>query len=663
MASSHRCASWSITLGALVLLTALLLQAPFGGGPAVAVAKGDRCKVSDLPGFFEPAAGGKIGSDRRTGCKGAKRVARRFAKSCYRAYAGQDGCRVRAPGRWRCHSRMIGPQAGGAPARVKCRARKGKVSFAVGWLPKLDLAPAPAPEREPVRALSPAWNAGSGCIDTMAPGQTLPPPDLAPFEIRIVGNVTVAQGESLQAALISHNVWNVLRSGLAFKPRVDPGRLTIVLTSGAMPDGTLGLVTKTCHDDSYDAALISAAQAPTLRDQVAAHELFHAFSSGRASSPAALQTNWWEEASASWSVAKAGLPEWTLHDNNLQFPNQAIDNFDEYAYQYAMSRFVQFLDDHGFVTAGPAWPLQREVIAKYPNPTAELSERLDAANTDLGEQVAAFWGDRIRDNPLHGPSLEVGANGTRFLEIDPLLVEVPIKAERLHTKMIEFTLDDNVSRVELEFHTPPGGTFWAAVEPNRSQRFVEGDSVAFCVGGGGVDELKWPVTLPVTFTNGNLAPGEVKGTIDVHAQRNAEQCSGGGAPNNRACQVLRDAGVSNIFGDGQYPFSNSITDEDLRAWICFYEGTSTEVNFNLYHYRDLTAKQVRKNVQRQIDSLNLRKTEVGDLGGVGTKNIDGKPADVLVAATGREAIFLIVGPAGEGTRTLKLARKIVGQIE
>ena len=650
----------------MLVLTALALP----DAEAAAEAPGERgkqgCRISSLPSLFDPAGAGKVRT-RHASCNAGKGVAKGFARRCFGAYSGQGRCRVTAGGRWRCRSRLLGPLEGGAPARVKCRKRRGRVSFAVGWFPPVEpeFDPQAARSRGAARALSPAWNSGSGCIETSTPGNLVPPPSLANFQITVVGGVPLSEGESLQAALIGHNVWSVIRAGLASFPRINPGRLPILLTSGAMPGGTLGILAKTCLDDSNDAILVSAAQASKVRDPVAAHEVFHAFSVGRGiDAGAAWRTTWWEEASASWSVAKAGFPEWTLHENALQFPNEAIDTFNDTGYQYAMSSFVHFLEDHGFVTDGAAWPLQRTVIGKYPDATQALDQALDARNADLGEQVAAFWGDRILEQPSHGKPLKVGADGTRTLEIDPLLAEVPMTVDRLHTKMIDFKAADDVSRVELEFHAPPGGYFWARVEKNRSQRVRDGESLSFCLDGAGVDELEWPGSLPVTFTNGKLTTGALTGTIDVHAQTNSEQCQGGQAPKNRACRVLQDADIGSILGPGQYPFHDAFEDGEALFWVCFYVGSTGEVDLNLVHHRRLTAKQVRKGVGKQIEKLELSKVNVGDLAGVGTfVDDEGKRAAIMTIATGRENVLLIIGPGPDTQNAIRLGKRIVGQIE
>lgn len=658
--------------GGLGLLLALLLTLAAVGTPGDAAAKakgkggkGAACEIGALGGYFEAARGGKV-KVRRAGCADAEAVARAFARSCESAYAAQGKCGVRAKGKWSCRSRMVGELSGGAPARVRCRKAKARVSFVIAYFPPTEPHFEPAPAKAERVAVSPAWNGGSNCIETGLAGQDVPPPTNANFFVRVVGGAPLAKGVTVQEALIRTNAWQMLTNGLGAKPRIDPGRLPIIVSSGQLPQNAFGVKAASCQDDSWDAVLIGARFNAAQLAETGVHELFHAVSSGlTASAGGTLVDTWWEEASATWSQGKAGLPEDRLYDNNLQFPNTALDTFEpQGSFQYAMSRFVQFLDSKGYITNGSAWPVHRLVIPKYPEATTWLDEALKNQGTTLGEQAAAFWGDRIRRRPLHGPRLRVGAEGTRRLEIDPLLVEVPMETDRLRTKMIEFTAADDVARVELEFTEPTGGHFWVGVEENVSIPVADGDSLAFCVGGGGVDERPWPGTLPVTFTNGKLTPGMIRGTIDVSAQRNAEQCSGGGAPDNRACRALADAGVADMFGPGQYPFASSSSDADIRTWLCFYVGDGGEVQHNLVHHRTASASQVRRIGKRQIRELGLREINgVGDLAGYGTITDDeGKITDVLLIVSGRETVFLLAAPTNQA-RTVRLGKRIVGQIE
>lgn len=444
-----------------------------------------------------------------------------------------------------------------------------------------------------------------------------------------------------------------------------------MLTPGSLPGDAYGVMEKTCFDDSDDAIAIAGKYPDKKINETAMHEMFHVFSRGRGT--AAWQDTWWEEASATWSQGKGGYGEDDIYDNQLQFPNVPIDVFvDGGTHQYAMSRFVQFLDDQGYVVSGSAWPSQRLVIGGYPNATENLDQVLRAQGTTLGQEAAAFWGDRIKKNPSHGKErLRVGASGTRYLEIGPGSKTVLASAGRLRTGMVEFYLQENVSRVELEFHHDPDSYFWAAIEPNTSVPVSDGETLAFCVGGEGTaGEMQWPVssrvvgpgTMPVTFTNGSLSEGRLNGEIEVRAQQNSPECNPDSVPGNRACQILADAGVDGIFGSGVYPFYTSSDEGNFTYWLGFYEGTSQEVSFRLAHYRNTTTREVRKSVEKQIDALNLTRVRVGDLAGIGTQTVDGKLATIMTIASGREIVFLIVGPGGRA-ETIQLGRRIVGQID
>jgi hypothetical protein len=672
-----RRAEGSTRIAAAGVFAVLVIVALLAGSPASQAGKGASCKgPSSIGSFFELGKGGKVAT-RRTSCGKGKAVAKGFGRSCAKAYTAQGKCRVRAGGKWRCRSRMIGGVENGAPARVKCRKRKGRVSFVVGWFPpvepSLDPAPAGAAASGAVaRAPSPAWNASSNCIAAATPGMDVDPPAAgANFRIRVISKLATSLefGKILQQSLLDHNVWNQLHAGLDSFPRNEPGRFPIILSRGTLPDNAYGVMQWNCSDDSTDAILIRGSATEELVNETGAHELFHAFSRGRG---AALnpdwQRTWWEEASAEWFQGKAGYGEDTLYDNELQYPNVALDHTpetDPKTYAYAMSRFIQFLDDQGYVTSGTGWPLQKLVIDGYPAATETLDQVLKAQGTTLGKEAAAFWGDRIKKQPSHGPALQVGADGTKLQEIGPGSETITMSAERLHTKLIKFFLQGNVSRVELEFHPDPGSYFWARTEPNVSVPVADGTTLAFCANGEGTGgEMKWPEppdSLPVTFTNGNLSEGTLKGEIEVRAQQDSLECGSDSVPSNRACRILADANVADIFGSGTYPFYTTM-DGNPTVWLCFYEGQGTEVSFRLAHYSNTTTKQVRDTVKKQINSLGLEKINVGDLAGIGTQMVEGKLATIMTIASGREIIFLIVGPGGKNG-TIQLGKRIVGQID
>jgi hypothetical protein len=650
-----------------VVLAATVAVLALAALPAVpsksTAARGGSCKgPASLGSYFDLAKGRKIAT-RKASCGKAQGVAKAFSRSCERAYMRQLECKVKAGGKWGCRSRMLGKNTDGAPARVKCRKKRGRVAFVVGWFPPVELSVGSQPDARAPTA--PVWK--NGCIDTTVPYEAVDAPSLANFEVRVVkgGVLDLGDGIDLQESMIAHDDWGILRTGLNSKPRIDPGRIPIMLTPGSLPGNAYGVMEKTCFDDSYDAIAIAGKYSQSQINETTMHELFHAFSRGRGTNT--WQDTWWEEASATWSQAKGGYGEDAGYDNQLQFPNVPLDffKFGE-THQYAMARFVQFLEDRGYVVSGPDWPLQRFVIDKYPSATDTLDQVLRTQGTSLGREAAAFWGDRIRKKPSHGPRLIVGADGTRYVEIAPGSETIPVSAGRLRTKLNSFYLQGNVSRVELEFHPDPGSYFWAGIEPNTSVPAPDGTTLSFCAEGEGTGgEMKWPEppeTVPVTFTNGNLSDGQLSGEIEVRAQQNSPECNSDEVPGNRACRILADAGVSNIFGNGVYPFYNSSSSNQYSSWLCFYEGDGTEVNFNLYHYRNTTTKEVRNTVKKQIDSLNLQRINVGDLAGIGTETIDGKPATIMTIASGREIIFLIVGPGGRNG-TIQLGKRIVGQID
>jgi hypothetical protein len=425
-----------------------------------------------------------------------------------------------------------------------------------------------------------------------------------------------------------------------------------------------------CQNRSITAVVLRGDLPADVLASVAAHELFHAYSYGL------LYENhntWWEEASATWSPSRSGFPEDELFDRDLQFPNRSLDTLDPDTYRYAMSRFVQFLDDRGVIGA-PAWPLQREVITGYQVPgttkalAQALAQRVRTPNP-LGELLAAFWGDRLRIQPAHGPQLRPSKANSKRLVVEPGTSTVTVGAtDPLHTRLLNFVLDNSVKRVEFEFD-PGEGYFWGGVGADDVRRFRTDDSATFCVGGGNNGEFDWPPFsnpageyFPVTFTNGHLTGGGITGKITIHAQKDAEQCAPP-TPDNRACQLLRKARVNELLGSGKFPFDTQDRDSESVTWICFYTSNSGEVNLNLIRALKLSAKQVRENAKRQIEKLGLERVKgVGDIAGIGRDTADGKTYNIVVFAVAREVALFTLSRADD-EKAITLAKRLAGQLD
>jgi hypothetical protein len=467
----------------------------------------------------------------------------------------------------------------------------------------------------------------------------------------------------------------ILHGGLSSDPLSSPDPVPIFVTKGKFdPANDLGVHAPTCPYPKEDAIVVRAnvgANDPPLAAS-AAHELFHAYSSGVSRG---FYRPWWEEASAAWAESKTGYPEEVRWNPWLQKPNyQALDYVPagaadpDWSWAYAMWRFVQFLDARGLIGGMPAWPLERQVIQGYDTPgaTFELFKAIVKQNsgTSLGAELAAFWGDRLKAKPLHGPQLvPTAANlaGGKPIEITPDVSKIPATAERLHTKLFDFKLTSQVERVTFEFDPPDDGHFWGLVESNASQRFRKGDEVTFCVDGGDPDTLKWPGHFPVTFTNGSLSTGQIKGEITVRASKDAGQCQ---VPTeNRACQLLRDANVKRLLGAGSFPFETQDQDSESKTWVCFYTGNAGEVDLNLIRALKLSAKEVRKNAKKQIEQLGLDPLEnVGDIAGIGKDTAQGKTYNIVVFAVGKEVALFTLSPADRSKATT-LAKRLAGQID
>ncbi|MFL5892192.1 MAG: hypothetical protein ACJ75I_05560, partial [Solirubrobacterales bacterium] len=253
------------------------------------------------------------------------------------------------------------------------------------------------------------------------------------------------------------------------------------------------------------------------------------------------------------------------------------------------------------------------------------------------------------------------ANSTE-IKVKPGTKTFDQPADSLRTALLDFKLADNVKRVEFEFDPPDDGYFWGLTAPQDSRRFRKNDSVTFCVRGGDQGELEWPGHFPVTFTNGSLSTGQIKGRIVIHAQRDAEQCHSP-VPDNRACKLLSSAHVGELLGSGLYPYSNQSRDSDGTIWICFYHGSSGEVDLNLARAANRTAKQVREGVRRQIEQLGLQRLDVGDVGGIGTFSDGKKNYSLVVFAVGKENALFTLGPGAQRDTATKLAKRLAGELD
>jgi hypothetical protein len=589
---------------------------------------------------------------RHVGCAAGSDVAKAFARSCERAYAGQGACTIRSHSRWRCQSRLVGGLDEGAPARVSCNRTKAKVVFVI-----TKVAPSEAgafPQRR-LAGTSP-YNEAARCATT-ASGYVLDPPPGESFEIRALAGVARTVSADIQSMLVGHRVSSIYHTGLAANPHNTPKRTPILLTNAPFDAAeNFGVFTEQCEDRAQR-IIVARTNTPKLeRQRTAAHELFHAYADGLKPGP----DTWWEEASATWAEWKVGLGEDEDYDVALQYPGTPLNWF-ERGWPYAMSRFVQFLDDGGFLGGGE-WPLQRDVLAARGNPTSELAAALVARRTTLGEQSAAFWGDRLKKKPSHGPQLVPGPANSNEIKIEAGRTQIPIRADALRTKLFDFKLAADVVRVELVFSTDEG-YFWGLTSPaNGSRRIEDGEDISFCAAKADPPDLEWPGHFPVTFTNGKLS-GVVTGEILIYAQTDAANCKKQAPPSNRACTLLRRARVGDVLGGGLFSFASQSEDETAQQWLCFYDGEGGEARLNLAHYKKATPKMVRANAKRLISQLDLNPVDIGDLAGIGVISGGDQITGVLVMAVGREIVFLMVGPGAKRPQVITLGRRISGELK
>src|SRR5262249_4560550 len=273
--------------------------------------------------------------------------------------------------------------------------------------------------------------------------------------------------QALQGAIVGRRITEILGSG--FGSQTNPRRLPIFMTPGAFKQGLAGVASFQGPNLALQALLVRADGGDKVK--VAAHELYHAYSYALRRS----EDSWWEEASATWFEGKVGLGEEDGYNYVLQYPDQPLDT-PPYVrvggalvvspYPYGMSRFVQFLDDRGLVS----WRLQQAMSIGRDRATETLAANLGTRGTTLGEQLDAFRADRLKATPGHGPQLVPSApSNSRRIEVKPGATTIPVTADRLHTKLLDFELSDKVNRVEFEFH-PRDGYFWGLVKPPNDSR-------------------------------------------------------------------------------------------------------------------------------------------------------------------------------------------------
>ena len=480
--------------------------------------------------------------------------------------------------------------------------------------------------------------------------------------------VTSETASQLSLEMTTHNVQGTIAAGLGSTWRGYPKQLPILLTAKEFDtDGNNGITGESCLDPATDAIVIRANRASNEITRTAAHEVFHAFSRGITYA----EPPWFEEAAATWAESKVGLGEDARYDDpSLQRPTTPLDTspYGPHArFPYAMSRFLQFLQDRGFIAAGTDWPLVRQVIAGYnPTATGALQNALKAQGVSVGEMAAAFWGDRLKKKPAHGPQLvPKGRENANKETIKPGSETLAMRVGPLSTDLVDFVIDPRVKRVEFEFHPPSESYFWGLVEPDLSREFKAEESVAFCVGGSDVDDLEWPGHFPVTFTNGNLIGDDVNGEVKVFAQTHAsEQCTHPSL--NRMCRVMRE-GAEGILGPvswlGYMPFGSAVGHDGCSRFGKTGDGGDWG---GLGIERRRSANGVRKQIRELIRTSPepCVRVTVGDLACMFSIVIHTEEADdtlwAVAIAHGRDLVSathtLVPDASSERDTILRLAR-------
>jgi hypothetical protein len=592
-------------------------------------------------------------------------VVERFAARCLGAYTAQGSCGFSAGARWRCDSKIVGALSAGSPSAVSCRAGRARAGFKVAI--SLPIGPHRDRPDKPLAASAGARAAvgpsRGNCIDGSAPGQLVPPagPPNDVFEIHTYGSVPLSVGSAVQAKLVSHSVAARLLTGLGVKPRGYPKRVPIYLLPGStVGGGNDGETNDLCDGTGNQGSVVAAGYDLEYVAAVAAHELVHVY--GDALKPTTAYP-WFEDPVADWSVFKAGFAtsKYPATDVFLQYPYTALDTLTPEGYRYAMWRFVQYLDDNGMIVGSDgSWPLVRQVFSAKPAMTAMLDQVLVASGTKLGRELAAFWGEHLKQHPARPPQLKPSppANSREFKVTAGRRV-LDVTAKALHTSLTDFKLAGDVKRVEFEFEPPGDGYFWGLVAPDESRRFEATETVSFCTGGADKENRKWPGHFAVTFTNGILSDSNLTGHINVYAQTKTDQCSNPDI--NRACRVMRQSGAESVLGPSPLGgFRGAGGVESGRPYeLCVYTGRNGVGTLHLERWKSST--DLRRSIVRSAKRAGWKPVDLGDTA-ASFQSPNGRFATVAIAI-GRDKLDVVVsnkgGAAGLMTKLARPAARLV----
>ncbi|HWJ83364.1 MAG TPA: hypothetical protein VNS55_14090 [Nocardioides sp.] len=490
------------------------------------------------------------------------------------------------------------------------------------------------------------WNGAAGCVDTGVAATTLAAPADESWEVRYVAGVDPTKAADFQADLDGHDPSSLLNQGLGANPRGAPGwRVPIILVPGPFDGAQTGITSNTCANTSVDAVVVRADRAVHAMAATGAHELFHVYSSGFAG--ANLPDNWFEEAAASWFEPTAGYPDHDDNDDAL-LPRLPLDvpvGGTWPGHPYAMNRFLQLLDDHGLIRGTADWPLIRAVITGYsaPGPTDALEAYL-ASRRSLGSELGAFWGDRMKAVPAHGPALTKDEAVTTTVE--PGVSEKKVSFEvGLQGKFRIFHVQPDVERVEFEYQLPEGVYAWARLTTESVIEVKDGDVVSFCRQAPDPDDYElvsdnfWTI-----LTNGtrNALPDGTK--IIVRARKGSEGCTG--VDYNKACKVIKKAGLAQRFSPGSWPVYNQDLSGNPDTYRCIRvrHSDANGIDMTLSKWaRSTDLKKLREHYREAVDQGGFDPIGVGDVAGINVVQTEDGPVAVVLMLVGRTAVLFTTG--------------------
>jgi hypothetical protein len=200
----------------------------------------------------------------------------------------------------------------------------------------------------------------------------------------------------------------IARLGLTGQPQpvqlfIDPDLRQAIPGAGGVTEpfcGNTGAIAIALYPDTSDPDQFGAS---------IAHELFHA---AQAALGGNFGNNWWYEATANFAAEQFGYQApGKVSGEVTDFPQFPMDTFKSGPtdglplHQYGAWTFVSWLYARGKLT----WDMLRKsfIDAAHTDATPVVDDLLKSKGTDLGTEVASYWGDHLNNKPRFGQTAQM----------------------------------------------------------------------------------------------------------------------------------------------------------------------------------------------------------------------------------------------------------------